>query len=233
MKMTLGQILGSAMARMTRTSSVPERMLIEQINLAGDETIIAMRSAWNEKALTISYMNLVGNQDHYDWPPEVDEVRKMSRLDLGSEAYPVNRREMTRDDIGPSRSLSGAVIDAATPFVFQEGLTYYIMPDNKFRLAEIPKASVVDGLRIVHFPKFVPLAGLDTVPNLPERIHEVLVAKALKRIVGLEGADLVNVRATAQFIVDWEARLIDFLYPSDTERGTEVDEEYGYYEERF
>ncbi len=221
MEMTLGQILGSVMARMTKRSAMPELMLIEQINGAGDEIIIAMRSAWSEKALTTSTVDLVADTDIYSWPADVDEVRKMDRLDLGDEPVPVNRRALMRDDIETST------------FFFQEGYTYVILPDDQFRLVEAPTDALTAGLRIRHYPKFVPLTALDDVPNLPERIHECLVAKALTRIMGLEDVQIVNLKATVAFIAGWEQRLIDFLYPPDAERGPEVDEEFGYYQEQF
>ena len=98
---------------------------------------------------------------------------------------------------------------------------------------------VREGVRVLHIGRGG--ARKDTLIGDSSRANHPFVILAeddvgqepLTRIRAMRGGELISIRQFETYRQAWELRMTDFLYPSDSERGTEIDEEYGYYEELF
>lgn len=225
MRLSVADIMGEVQSFLREPELLKEQFLLFQVNHACQAIYNEMREAWGEKHLQTSAIDLVAAQREYSLPATCEDLRKLERLDPGDGTvwYPVNRIPFTMRD---------KCLNQSWLFPDYEGYSYVLLPGNaKVELIEPAGEALTGGLRFTFYPKWVELTSLSSYPDtIPPAIHEVIVSKTLGRVIPRIGGAVVNEDACARYIAAQEEMLKRFLYPPDSERGFELDQESDLYE---
>lgn len=167
MKKTLEDLEGAVLRFVADREAVDRRPLREAINEAYQELYERARDVEVTGLEARMQIDLIADQEVYQFPPGVTDLKGIERLDMSTEPVP-----MTNIPFGQSYR---ARISDRRGFVILPG-------GREFRLMQPATATVENGLILWHMPATVKLTDAKQVPLLPEDTHESIVGAALVRV---------------------------------------------------
>ena len=219
--LTLAGIWSGVRERLADPNAAAPGSITVEANNALNELRGRIRQSREDWLDIVEKTDILADKDVYDYPPSVDTLKMIERLDLASD-----------HGIFPSQPMSyheqfGRGVAAQAALVVADTVT--VLPDRRIRIMPTPTATYKDGIRWTFLPKIVPMASPDDAALIPEPFEEWLIVGTIDRLKQMRGVELVNPRGYEQFRNEQTLRVLRELRPKELHSPLHIIDEDEFY----
>lgn len=213
MQHNLGRLIDGCLARCASAGNLNPSAAAEEINNAIQEIYNIMRTRRSEWLKRVAYLDIASGIDLYRLPDDVGDIAYVQRLTATGVPYKLQRYD---SELFDNRNLA-----FNPPEIWAQ-------IGRSIRIAPIPTEAVNEGLRISYERKPVRLIDDEDVPDLPDELHETVIALALMRLAQHAEIAIPNPDAVVGFARQQIELLQNWLVPRHREPVSIRDEDPDY-----